>query len=487
MLKHSDSSRSVDTRRPLRAAALAMAALMLMTACATGTPMGGGSTAFRYHPPVPRDSPEPWARKSEAQDWSLEDWGQGEAFFARLPTDFAPVQVSDAEFSAAMTTLWLDMPLRVAASQPPLYVGRRLAWASASVSGEVWQSDLARSYGRFCERCGTPGDCLTLFEDGPLFQDDDKRSLALALAVGPALEGVNAEVRAMLNPTQMLAMLSMSITVYMALLLAPVPEPITKGAALVFSAALWGYLGYEFFDLLRAYARLYEDAPRASTFAELREIGERFGRVIGPNSVRILVVVGTAAIGETVALASKAPKLPGFAQATEKVAARTGLGLLETANGAERLIVSVPEGAIRVVLAPHAVAMVARGVGAGSPAPTRGKLLPNGHRAWGSFSGFKSAMGRASSGKQWHHIVEQTPGNVKRFGGEALHNTENITALNEGLHTDVSAFYSSIREGITGSNTLTVRKWLGTQSYEAQRQFGLKAIENIRRGTWKIR
>ncbi|ATB35228.1 hypothetical protein CYFUS_000640 [Cystobacter fuscus] len=487
MLKHSDNSRSADTRWPPRAGALALAALMLMTACSTGAPTGGGLTAFRYHSPVPRDSPEPWAQKSEAEDWILEDWGQGEAFFARLPTDFAPVQVSDAEFSAAMTTLWLDMPLRVAASRPSLYVGRRLALASASVSGEAWQSDLARSYGQFCEGCGTPGDCLTLFEDGPRFQDDDKRSLALALAVGPALEGVNAEVRAMLNPTQMLAMLSMSITVYMALLLAPVPEPITKGAALVFSAALWGYLGYEFFDLLRAYARLYEDAPRASSFAELREIGERFGRVIGPNSVRILVIVGTAAIGETVSLASKAPKLPGFAQASEKVAARTGLGLLETTTGAERLIVSVPEGAIRVVLAPHAVAMVARGVGAGSPAPTRGRLLPNGHRAWGSFSGFKSAMGPAGSGKQWHHIVEQTPGNVKRFGGEALHNTENITALTEGLHTDVSAFYSSIREGITGSNTLTIRRWLGTQSYEAQRQFGLKAIENIRRGIWKVR
>ncbi len=97
----------------------------------------------------------------------------------------------------------------------------------------------------------------------------------------------------------------------MALLLAPVPEPITKGAALVFSAATWAYLGWEFFNLIKAYAELYEDAPRASTFAELREIGDRFGRVIGPNSVRVLVVVATAAIGETAALASKAPKLPG--------------------------------------------------------------------------------------------------------------------------------------------------------------------------------
>ena len=462
MSRHSVDSRPVDTRRPLRAGALALAALMLVTACATGAPMGGGLTASRYRPPMPHDAPEPWAMESEAEE--SEDGGQqGEAFFAKLPTDFAPVQVSDAEFSAALTTLWLNMPLRLAASRPPVYVGRKLALASAPLSGKVWQSDLPRSYGLHCERCGTPGDCLTLFEDGPGFQDDDKRSIALALAVGPALEGVNAEVRAMLDPTRMLAMLSISITVYMALLLAPVPEPITKGAALLFSAALWGYLGYEFFDLLRAYAQLHEDAPRASPFAELREIGERFGRVIGPNSVRILVIVGTAAIGETAALASRAPKLPGFAQASERVAASTGLGLLETATGAERLIVSVPEGTIRVVLTPHAVAMAARGVGAGSPAPNRGKLLPNGHRAWGSYGGFKSAMGSAGKGKEWHHIVERTPGNVKRFGGEALHNTENVTALGKALHTRISAFYSSKYLRVTGSRTLTVRKWLSTQ------------------------
>ena len=478
MSRHSVGTRPVDTRRPLRAGALALAALMLVTACATGAPMGGGLTASRYRSPMPRNSPEPWALESEA-----EDGGQEEAIFAKLPTDFAPVQVSDAEFSAAMTTLWLNMPLRLAASRPPLYVGRRLALASAPVRGEAWQSDLARSYGLHCERCGTPGDCLTLFEDGPGFQDDDKRSLALALAVGPALEGVNAEVRAMLDPTRMLAMISISITVYMALLLAPVPEPITKGAALVFSAAMWAYLGWEFFSLIKAYAELYEDAPRASTFAELREVGERFGRVIGPNSVRVLVVVATAAIGETAALASKAPKLPGFAQASERVAANTGLGLLETTTGAERLIVSVPEGTIRVVLAPHAVAMAARGVGAGSPAPTRGKLLPNGHRAWGSFGGFKSAMGKAGPGKEWHHIVEQTPGNAKRFGGEALHNTENVIALDKTLHGKISAFYSSVQWGITKSG-LTVREWLSLQSYEAQREFGLLAMKNVSKGIW---
>jgi len=442
---------------PLRVGALALAVLMGVTACATGRPMG---TAVRH------DSPE-----------SKVGAGGEEAVFTRLPTDFAPVRVNDAELTEALATLWLDMPLRVARFRSVLHVDRGV--------GEAWRGDLANSYGRYCERRGTPGDCLTLFEDGPRFQEDDKRRLALALAVGPALEGVNAEVRAMLDPSQLLTLLSISIAGYMALLLAPIPEPVTKGIALAFTVLMWGYLGWEFFDLLRAYARLHEEAPRATSFAELRETGERFGRVIGPNSVRILVLVGTAAIGGTAALASKAPKLPGFGQASGRVAARTGMKLLDAATGAERVIVSVSEGSLRLVVgAPHVVAMAGRSAAAGSPAPGRGKLLPNGHKAWGSFSGFKSAMGPAGTGKQWHHIVEQTPGNVTRFGGEALHNTENITALDKDLHTRLGAFYSSKYIRATSSRTLTVRQWLSTQSYEAQRDFGLLAIKNISSGVW---
>ncbi|HEX8537676.1 MAG TPA: hypothetical protein VF664_09440, partial [Cystobacter sp.] len=77
----------------------------------------------------------------------------------------------------------------------------------------------------------------------------------------------------MLSPMRLLTMLSISIAGYMALLLAPVPEPVTKGIALAFTALMWGYLGWEFFELLQAYAQLHEDAPHASTFAELREVG----------------------------------------------------------------------------------------------------------------------------------------------------------------------------------------------------------------------
>ena len=115
MSRRAIDTRPVDARRPLRVGALALATLMLVTACATGAPV---DMASRYRPPVSHNSPEAGALESEADAGE-----QGEAFFTKLPTNFAPVQVSNAEFSAAMTTLWLDMPLRVAASRPPLYVG----------------------------------------------------------------------------------------------------------------------------------------------------------------------------------------------------------------------------------------------------------------------------------------------------------------------------------------------------------------------------
>ncbi|WP_309892054.1 hypothetical protein [Archangium sp.] len=428
--------------------------------------------AYRDQPSPPR--PSSATRAPEAKS----DEDNGALLFARLPTDFASVRIGDAEFRTAVVELVLDMPLRVASSAP-VRRGGGLAPGSGGSGGEAWQADMARSYGSYCERRRTPGDCITLFDDGPYLQEDDKRSLALALAVGPALEGVDAELRAMLDPTRVLATVSITLTGYMALLLAP--EPVSKGVAAAFTVLLWGYLGFEFFDLVRAYVQLSEDAARATTFAQLREAGERFGRVIGPNSVKILVLVGTAAVGETAALMSKAPKLPGHGQASRNVEVNAGLRMVDAATGAERVIVSVPEGTLRAVLPVTAVAMSASGgggksSGGGSGTPKEGRLLPNGQRAFKSFDDFKDFMGPAGEGKAWHHIVEQRKVNVDRFGPEAIHNTENVVAVGKPKHDAISAFYSSKSPEADG---MVVREWLRTQSYEAQRAFGLMILRRF--------
>jgi hypothetical protein len=106
----------------------------------------------------------------------------------------------------------------------------------------------------------------------------------------------------------------------------------------------------------------------------------------------------------------------------------------------------------------------------------RGKLLPNGHKAWRSHSGITKALGPAGEGKMWHHIVEQTKSNVKRFGPEAIHNTENVIPIGTPIHKEISRIYSSKLDETGG---MVVREWLRFQSYEQQRAFGLKILRRF--------
>ncbi len=103
--------------------------------------------------------------------------------------------------------------------------------------------------------------------------------------------------------------------------------------------------------------------------------------------------------------------------------------------------------------------------------------LGNEQQGFKSFPAFKRAMGPAGEGQAWHHIVEQHAGNKAKFTPEQLHNTKNIIRLPHGagsIHAKISGFYSSIRPEITSSPTLTVRQWLGTQTYQQQYDFGMQ-------------
>ncbi|MFY2557555.1 hypothetical protein ACN469_08010 [Corallococcus terminator] len=337
--------------------------------------------------------------------------------------------------------------------------------------------ELTRTYLRWCERTHKPGDCLRILVESPAVTGDGRYALAMALAQGAVMDEMMDAFKDMANPQAMMSAVLWTWTTYMILL--AVPEPFSKGAAAVMTASLIAYVGIDtFWSLIVGFKRLVEEADRAASFDELREAGERYGKVMGRNAARAFAMLATVAIGNTAAgLGSKVPMLPGAAQAAVQAEAQMGIRLAAVADVGT---VAVSAETVTIALIPGAVAMTARSTGGGTAA----KAQPTGFRAWGSFSGFKKAMGPAGPGKQWHHIVEQTPGNVKQFGPQSIHNTENIIPLDKALHTDVSAFYSSIRRIITGSSTLTVRQWLSTQSYEAQRKFGLRALENVAEGRW---
>ncbi|MCC3407375.1 MAG: hypothetical protein JGK17_17630 [Microcoleus sp. PH2017_10_PVI_O_A] len=88
-------------------------------------------------------------------------------------------------------------------------------------------------------------------------------------------------------------------------------------------------------------------------------------------------------------------------------------------------------------------------------------------------------MGVAGSGLAWHHIVGQTTSNLQRFGAEAIHNTGNLIRLEHGagsIHQEITNLYNSVQPELTGTNTLTVRAWIGTKSFAEQQDFGITVI-----------
>jgi hypothetical protein len=354
----------------------------------------------------------------------------------------------------------------------PLKPGEHLE--GQSTTAEV---ELTRDYLRWCERTGRPGDCLRLLTESPTVNGDGRFALALALAKSAGLDEMLEAFKDMADPHAMVAAVLWTWTTYM--LLVSIPDvTISKGLAAVMTATIISYVGVDiFWGLVVGFKRLMDEADRATTFNELRAAGERYGKLMGRNAARAFAMLAMAAMGNTApGLAAKVPKLPGSMQAA--VQAETQLGIRLAAVGqVETVAVSVE--AVTITLAPGTVAMTTQAMSG-----TAAKAPPSGIRAWGSFSGFKKAMGSAGLGKEWHHIVEQTPGNVNRFGAQAVHNTDNIVPLDKGIHPRLSSLYSSIQRDITGSSALTVRQWLSTQSYEAQREFGLIAIEKVTKGFW---
>lgn len=334
-------------------------------------------------------------------------------------------------------------------------------------------AELKRGYLQWCGRTWGGGDCLCLLVDRPELDGDGKYALAMAIAQRYVLGEMKEAFAEMADPQAVYASITSAMTMY--LLLWTLPEPVSKGVAATLTAVLIAYLGVDtVWRLIDGWLVLVGEVDRATTFDEIEAAGKKYGKTMGRTAAKAFVMLATVVVGNTAAgVASKLPALPGAGQAAVMAEAQLGIRYAAVAQ-VEAVAVSA-EGVV-VTLAPGAVAMTAWGNSGGGNTP--------GYRSFKSFESFKRAMGPAGFKKHWHHLVEQTEGNVERFGPEAIHNTKNVFPLEEPIHKEVSRLYSQIRMDITGSPTLTIRKWLSTQSFEAQRQFGLRAIENVRKGIW---
>jgi hypothetical protein len=192
------------------------------------------------------------------------------------------------------------------------------------------------------------------------------------------------------------------------------------------------------------------------------EIGRGVGEIVGGGFAFAAGMAGM--LGGGAASGTGVLTLPGVAAVVGSAALVAG-GIANVKAGAERLGQALAMSSGSGGSGPNAASPVA----AGGAKATVGQ-------GFHSFPAFKRAMGPAGPGKNWHHIVEQTKGNIAKFGPERLHNTQNVTRMEAGLHRQISGYYSSIQD-FTGGQT--VRQWLSTQSLEAQREFGLQVIRRF--------
>jgi RHS repeat-associated protein len=83
-----------------------------------------------------------------------------------------------------------------------------------------------------------------------------------------------------------------------------------------------------------------------------------------------------------------------------------------------------------------------------------------------------------------HHIVERR--NILRRGWDPgfMNSSMNTTPLPTGFHLEVSRFYSSRQEWLTGGGYSTVRQWMDTMSLEQQYSLGFDIMEYLKSGVW---
>ncbi|QDE97113.1 AHH domain-containing protein [Myxococcus xanthus] len=281
------------------------------------------------------------------------------------PVESDPVEIGKDEFKRAVAQLVLDMRLDVAFREVE-EDGRHSLLASSEglVDGAQGRS-VPSAYERICQRQDEPHSCLSMLAGGFSLGPSERRMLALYFALDTVWAGVEDAIRDMVNPAALRAMVTSMIGVALVMLVAP--EPITKVIAIALTASLIAYLGTgPVWNLGQGFLRLLDESRDAAGFADLERAGHRFGKVLGDNGARVLVIVALSALGGKSAMASQGPKMPGFAQAASRAQLEGGFQLSGALAGEVQAISISSAGVLNVTLAPTAVAAVAMGAGEGT-------------------------------------------------------------------------------------------------------------------------
>jgi hypothetical protein len=201
-------------------------------------------------------------------------------------------------------------------------------------------AEMKRKYLSLCLREYDGGDCLGLLKDGPALTQSDLRTLGLALALQQVLKETRVALREMVSPQALVSMIVWTGCFY--LLLWMLPEPVSKALAASLTLALLAWLPvHTVWSLRDGWSHLVHEVDRATSYEQMEEASERFSRVMGENTARVLVMLVTAALaGSAAKFATKLPKLPGFERAAAQAEAQ---GASLSAAGEVEAVAAVEE------------------------------------------------------------------------------------------------------------------------------------------------
>ncbi|MFL5350371.1 MAG: AHH domain-containing protein [Hyalangium sp.] len=231
--------------------------------------------------------------------------------------------------------------------------------------GTLTQADveLAERYRLWCQRAqGTSGDCLGGALVAGRYLDMQGRYMwAMALSKSPVLEEMKKALGEMVNVQ---ALINSALWTLGAMLLMLVLNPVAPALVAALGVGVILYVGYAtLHDLVAVWFELMEAVKGATTFDQIREAGERFGRILGQESAKAVAMLLLAAIGQTArGFAATVQTLPGSAEVAAQAEEQVGLSLPALGTVEE---ISLANDGVTVTLAANAVAMAARGTGGG--------------------------------------------------------------------------------------------------------------------------
>jgi len=251
-----------------------------------------------------------------------------------------PVEYGKGELRAAME-LFADHVTEVIQHQEPKL---RVRLASTD--------PMVEAYLAWCGRRNAPGDCLELLDaKSPGVSNSGKRSIAVRMALGTALEEVAGVVRHV-DPMKVEALMLIWFTIYFASLVFP-DATITKVVSFVMSANMVAFLGWDGFrTFVLGYRDMCAAADAAQTFPALYDAGRAYGQRMGPSMVRIVTALVTLGLSAATGMSVPVTKLPGGPQAVANAEAQ-GFHLMAVSGGSVAVSAT---GTVTIVLNSSALA-----------------------------------------------------------------------------------------------------------------------------------